>query len=342
MKRFIRAIALITVVFLLFPSTAFASAPKTENSQQELREREIMELFDERQQILMNKPVNVAQLNAVDMKLHNLEVSFLSQSEVAEYFPDATESLQGITTSGTEYMGDSVVAPAVVAPVSKDNTWASYRTSNCYYNGNYYNIQRLVAQPMNESSPLWSCGQKNVNYNINWKAGMTTLFTGIVKAGASQLAPYAFTVYDILKDVWNALKPTSDLDISDVTYIWENATTVMFSYVRLSSETDYDQMLSLIATKCSTEVVFVVNVDAWSQNGDGVYVLEPELSPGKKEIQSTPVNYGSLERACYGYVNWSAGPIYDRITQITLSGAESNAVATIYPFLPEYPYDVEY
>ena len=114
------------------------------------------------------------------------------------------------------------------------------------------------------------------------------------------------------------------------------------SYVRLESQTDYDQQLVLIATKCQTSVAYIVDIDAWSQNGDGTLSPEPSQIAGTKMLYSTPANFNSVSRACYAYNNWVAGPVYDRITRISISGPESKSVVTIFPCCPEYPIGLEF
>lgn len=343
MKAFTRVVIFFIIMAMLLPITTFAVSAENINADQEERERNIMDLFDARQEILLNKPVDIVQLNAVDLELFNLGVDFLSEKEVAEDFPEAKAALySGSQESNTISTNSAASTYSVEIPDSDINSWASYRTTNYYYDGVYYNIQRLIAQPLVEESPLWDEGAKTVNYSLNWKAGVTTFFKKVVSAGASDVAPITTTVYDVLSSIWSSLKTTSDIDPSDVYYRWENSTSAVFSYVRLQSQTDYDQELVLIATSCQTSVAYVVDIDSWSQNGDGTLSPVPAQIAGTKMLTSSPTGYNSVARACYAYETWAGGPLSDRITSITISGPESKAVATIYPCLPEFPYALEY
>lgn len=344
MKLFTRVVALTIIAALLLPVTTFAASPDNANYEQEKREEEINALLDARQEILLIDPVDIAQLNATDLKLHELGVDFLSEEDVAEQHPEAKASIDGSDNAVAAISDPTAVSVnSVVIPDSDINQWLSYRTSNYLYNGTYYNIQRLIAQPLvEEESPLWDEGSKTVNYSVNWEAGATTFLKKVVSAGASYVAPITSTVYDVLSSVWSSLRTTSYIDPTDVYYRWENSTSAVFSYVRLESQTDYDQDLVLIATKCQTSVAYVVDIDSWSQNGDGTSSPIPAQIAGTKMLYSTPTNYNSISRACYAYNNWSGGPVSDRITSISISGPESKAVVTIHPCLPEYPYALEY
>lgn len=344
MKLFVRIVALVTIFALALPLNAFATSMDNENLEQENREEQINALLDLRQEILFVEPVDIVQLNITDLKLYELGVDFLTEEEVAEQFPEAKASIDcpDNTVAGMSKPADASLN-SVVVPESDVNQWLSYRTTNYLYNGAYYNIQRLIAQPLKEEdSLLWSEGIKTVRYSVDWNAGTTTFLKKIVQAGASYVAPITTTVYDALASVWNSLETTSNIKPSDVVYVWENKTTVVFSYVRLESQSDYYQDLVLIASKCQTHVSYVVDIESWSENGDGTSSPVPAHLEDSRMLYSTPTNYNSIPRACYAYNNWYGEPLSDSITSIALSGPESKAVVTIYPCTPQYPYALEY
>lgn len=336
MKKFVKIIALVVVVSLL-PVSVFASGYDNINIEELNREEEILQLLDCRQLLISSRPVNLEDLNEIDIRLNALGVTVLSETDVAKQFPEAKASISKFS------VGEAVSTRGVTIPDSEINYWTTYRVTNFSYNGKRYNIQKVVAQPLiEEESPLWDEAEKGVNFSVNWEAGVTNLVKAVASVGVSQLAPKTATVYDILSSVWSGLKPVSDIDASEVTYRFENKTTAMFSYVRLESQTDYEQELVHIGTKCVTNVAFIVDVDSWSQNGDGVFLPYPDQKTGTKTITSEPSNYGSTTRACYAYENYAGGSLYDRITSIKISGPESKTVVTISPCLPEYPYGLEF
>lgn len=335
MKALIKSIAVVLVIAFLLSTTTFAMSPDMSDDNIDERETQILNLLDQRQLLLLDDVVDIAALNAIDLQLHNLNVDFLTQEEVEEVYPEAAESVEkNIETASSR---------AIELPESVENHWVSYTTSNYLYDGQYYNIQRLVAQPLSEDSPLWDEGAKTVKFNYDWEAGATELIKCVAKAGISELAPITTTVYDALSAGWSGLRRVSTIDPGDVIYRWENATNVVFSYVRLESQPDSSQMLVLIATKCVTDVGYIVDIDAWSENGDGTSSPVPAQKTGNKTLNNKPTYYNFVSRACAAYNSYyvSGNVVYDRITRITISAPESKTVVNIYPCCPEFPTSLE-
>ena len=306
-------------------------------------EAEILRLFDERQEVLFEDSVDIKKLNDIDIQLTKLGVEFLTTQEVAEQFPEAKAiretAISGITNADTA--SDEVVTLSVVPPGSNTNTWASYRYSNVYYSGNYYNVQKLIAQPISESSELWEEGARTVNYSINWKAGVTELLKSLAWSGAGAIASIPVTVYDALASMWSGLRPVSDIDPCSVYYAWETQTTASFSYVRLESQSYNYQWLSFISTKCVTQVAYVADVDNWRQNGSGAWIPYPALTTGSRYLYHTPSNYYGTSQAIYAYLHPDAGASNSSISSITISGPESKTIQTIYPCYPSFPLGCE-
>ena len=141
----------------------------------------------------------------------------------------------------------------------------------------------MIAQPQDEEkSKLWTEGSRTVNFNTNWKAGVTNLMKSVATSLVGNIAPTATTVYEALVAGWSGLQKTSDIDASDVFYSWETATTVVFTYVRLESESDFYQELAYITSKCETAVAMVVDVEKWRQNSTGTWVPVPDKKTGTR------------------------------------------------------------
>lgn len=331
----------ILIISLLMSLSALPTSAAGNDVQSANNEATIMKLFDERQKLFFDDPVNITKLNEIDIRLTALGVDFLSLEEVDNQFPEAKAQREN-AINGDTVSGSSNIAPYVIKPDSNVNTWASYRYSNQYYNGKYYNVQKLIAQPISESSGLWEEGQRTVNFSVNWKAGVTNLITSLAWTAAGSIASVPVSVYDALSSVWTGLKTTSDIDPSDVTYRWETQTTASFAYVRLESETDDYQWLSHISTKCVTEVAYIVDVDSWRQNGTGTWVVYPDLEAGTRYLYHTPAYYNSTTQALWAYNNVTGGMAYhDAVSDITISGPESKTVQTIYPCYPQFPLHCE-
>lgn len=339
MKRIICVVLTIAILTSFLAVPCFAANSNVDISDNDaLREASIMKLFDERQKLFFNKPVDISRLNEIDIELNSLGVDFLTFEEVQRQFPEAKaikdKALKGETVSKAS-TGTDVIAN-VVTPSSNVNTWASYRYYNQCYNGKYYNVQKLIAQPISEDSGLWEEGQRIVNFSLNWKAGVTNLISSIALSAAGSIASIPITVYDALASAWSGLKTVSDIDPSNVTYRWETQTTAVFAYVRLEGQSDNYQYLSHISTKCVTEVAYIVDVDRWRQNGTGAWVVYPSMETGTRYLYHTPTYYNSTSAALWAYNNVS-GTYHDAISQITISGPESKTVQTIYPCYPQFP-----
>jgi hypothetical protein len=302
------------------------------NLKQEEKDTEIGELMDERLDILSQDSVDNSKLNEIDLQLEKLGIEFLTLNEVQKRFPE--------TKSFNYSASDSDASVNVNPPSSAYNTWMLQRVSNWYYNGQYYNIQKLVAQPTSENSKLWTEGGRAVNYSIDWKAGVTNFIQSVAStlAGESVYAP-AITVYDALSSVWSGLSPVSEIKPSKVTYTYETQTTAAFQYVRLEKESDSYQRLSHISTKCKTSLGYLVDVDSWRQNSSGTWIPDPDIRSGSRTIYNTPNLYNDSGKAVYSYSVVRA--LNDSVSSITISGPESKTVQNIYPLYPSFPLDCE-
>lgn len=327
-KRLISTLLVVIMVFssLITPVSAEGSSnyAKVEGANEDI----ILKLFDERQHLLMQDPVDVTELNALDSKLIELGVDFLTETEVKRQFPDISNN--------------STIQPLANPPSSNNNVWATYRHSNISYNGKKYNVQKLIAQPkVKEKSKLWTTGARTVNFNTNWKAGVTNLIKSVATSLAGNIAPTPTTVYQALVAGWSGLKKTSDIDASQVIYKWQTATTVVFTYVRLESQSDFYQQLAYITSKCETAIGYIVDVEKWRQNGTGTWVPVPAVKTGTRYLFHTPANYHSNTKAIWAYLQGGTVAYKDTISKITISGPESKIVQTISPCNPNFPMQCE-
>lgn len=345
MKKFICIIiSLVILNSLSITSMAANNTNYDEKGNISTNEKVITKLFDERQKLFFEESVDLKKLNEIDFNLHSLGVDFLTLEEVDKQFPEAKAQREKVLTgnTGTESPLNQNVTPYVVAPDSSVNTWASYRTVGYYYGGSYYNIQKLVAQPINNKSALWENGERTVSFSVNWKAGVTNLITSLAYSAAGTIASTPITVYDALSSVWSGLKTVSDVNPSDVTYKWRTQTTAVFSYVKPEGKSDSYQSLSHISTKCLTSVGYLAAIDSWRQNGSGAWVLYPYIKSSSKYLEHIPSGYNDTFKAVWAYINVSGGSAYhDCVDKIKISGPESKSVQTIYPCYPQFPLQCE-
>lgn len=337
MKVSRKYVAILVALSIVLLNMAFGNPTSNASEGMDERDLTITELLEERQRIIWDETVDIARLNAVDLELYHLGVNFLTEEEVLSKYPEAKASIDGKTEN---LDGREAASRAMDVPISSVNSWISYARPNYFYNGTYYNIDRLVVQPVSEDSLLWVEDAASVKYEADWVAGGTTFLKKVVSAGAAYIAPITSTVYDVLSSTIAAILPATSIDPDSVLYRWENSTTASFSYVRLQSEAEYMREYALVATSCYTSVAYIVDVDAWSLSGP-----VPSQIAGTEEFYSTPSGFSGYNRACYAYDSIrngsTLGPISDRIYCIAFTGPETKNIVNIYPAYPEFPLGVE-
>lgn len=347
MKSMKKVCALFVVLALLLPLTMSVVAEETTDPNVDIlaQEERIDALLSERERILAEDPVNVMELNAVESELMDLGVTFLTDTEVAEQFPDAYASVQGTDINETDENG---ITPRIDAPPNRSNLW-TLRTFNGYeYMGEYYVVQKLTAEPLvPANSSLWNDDSATVNYNYNWVAGVTTLLQCAAECTISAFAPISYTVYDVLSATWSSLRPVSTIDAGDVIYTWTNKTTAIFWYVYpYGGDEDFEKLVMAV-TECQGSVGCLVKVDSWSENGEGISLPVPKIKSEVREFSISPINAATsfgLPQACYLYANnlAAAEPYYDFVEKIVISGPESNREVAIYPVCPRFPSGLEW
>lgn len=320
---------------MFISSTVFASAGVSliDNMDPYERDMQIQKLLDERAELLTQDKVNVAALNDIDSKLVELGVEFLSPEEVARQFPQEKAIKDFAMRKKTK------ISPQVVPPISSVNTWMSYRTSNYYYNGKYYNIQRLIAQPKSTSSPLANLGSRIVSFDYNWSAGAYNVLETAAWSAVGSIpipgASLAVNFYDAISSFLSGISRTTEVDVPHITYSWSSVTTAVFAYVRLEGQTDDYQWLSYISTKTVTDVGYQIPKFIY-ENSNGDWVLTPKVVQGKRSITAKPSGYDSILNAVVAY-NSSSVPVHAAVGRIRISGPESKIVQYIYPCYPQFP-----
>lgn len=250
---------------------------------------------------------------------------------------------------GQQSSGDAAVMPTADVPTSSVNYWTSYRISGYWYGSKQYDIQRLTVQPIDEdASVLWREESWSEYPCINWASGGTALLSALasygLSYGAELIGSKVYTVYEVLStiaSVGDSFGPTSVINLEDTIYRYELSTTVTFSLVRLVGETDDDQKLAHVASKCTADFVFVMDTDSYITQADGTQIPIPSQLTGQINETFESPYLGATGRECHAYEYAATLPVNDCITSIELTGPDDVYVYTIYPPAPSYFYQVD-
>lgn len=334
------------VITIAYSSTMFVCAGTNVNvsSTPTQTELKIQKLLDQRAELLIQSDVNVSSVNNIDIQLHKLGVSFLDTDQVNAQFPVSknyrngkiSETIIPNKTHGAEIY-------SITPPSSTKNSWMTYPISNYYFNGKYYNIQKLIAQPIDSSSALCNIGSRIVTFDYNWSTGVQNLINsvGTSLAGTIPGSTFVLSFYDAIRSFFSGISKTTEVDVPNIAYSWSNVTTVMFTYVRLESQTDDSQWLSQISSKTQTAVGY--NIPKFSyKNSSGSWVLTPQIVQDNKTISLTPTDYDNNYTALASYNSGTPGPYTAEVGSIVISSPESKSVQTIYPCCPNFPLGCEY
>lgn len=305
-------------------------------------EEAIQKLLDDRASLLNKilitngddneKEKYVASLNAIDLELVRLGATFLTAEEVAAQFPETKNNKEFALLGQTQ-----VVNPNVSTPSSSVNTWVSYRTT-VTSGGVSYNIQRLVAQPKNASSPLVEDASRIVRYSKNYKAGVANVLETLAESsiGSIPKASKYVTFYSALKAFASGISTTTEVQAPEVTYTWAGTTTAVFTYVRKTSQTDDYQWLSLISTKNYMEVGYSMSKFSYKLS-NGSWQLVPSVVQDVNVIDSTPTGYDDNSVALAAYNSVSGGPVHRAVSYVQISGPESTSVQKVSICYPNFP-----
>jgi len=111
-------------------------------------------------------------------------------------------------------------------------------------------------------------------------------------------------------------------------------------YVRLESQSDDYQWLSLISTKTNTEVGYQIPKFDY-EISDGNWGLTPVVVQGNRSIELVPEGYNDNSIALSVYRSGEISPARTVVYRIQISGAENTDVEYIYPCCPNYPFHCE-
>lgn len=289
------------------------------------RNRQIEELFDLKAKLLSNDNVDTNRLNDIDKQLEQLGVEKLTQSEVQKRFPSAKIAL----VKSNEYPVDTVI-PQVVAP-SKDNvSWSTYRVLGLY-NGKYYEVQKLIAQPNTRPSCLKFTGARIITKNLNGAAGVIN----VVKLIAGEIPIYGrwISFFDAVSGTVSAIsRQTTIVGNIQVTHTWSMVTTISYQYVKEEGKPDSTQNLTFVSSRLTGESGW--EIPGFAYNNGTVY---PNLIQGRESYQVIPANYDNTDLAIRGFVNTGAINTSAVVGYVNLIGLNESDITTIYPTVPIFP-----
>ena len=331
MKKRILSLAMAVALLLTMSGiNAFAATSGILKSNSSF-DNQVEVLLVERANALNKDPVELAELNKIDLRLHGLGVQFLSDAQVESQFPEAKSDR---ALAHSERTIEDI--QRVPVPSSSTNTWMTYR-SNVSYGGVNHDIQRLVAQPKSQNSRLADSGSRIIPYSYNWLAGSVNLLqsVGFSLAGEIPGSSLLLGFYDAVSSLASGISRTTEVSVPHITYSWSSTTTITFLYVRLASQTDDFQRLSMVSTRVDTEVGYQIPTFSY-KNVSGNWVLTPQVIQGKRNTSAVPQGYDNTFDAVIEYNSW--GFLLTRfVHRIQISGPENKNVESIYPFYAEFP-----
>jgi hypothetical protein len=341
MKRIIRLLSLFLALIILLSSTVFASSSNdgNVNAEADARVQQIDNLLSARQEIVFSEDPDLIALNDIDLQLHDLGVSFYTDEEAAEKFPEASAAMTQPTTGTVDMGAGDIAQPAydIEGHGGGINLWTEYRVSNYYCEDEWVNIQKIHVQPLDEDrSVLWQEDRSTVRYTDEaWFAATTDIINVVVSTGLGTLWPPAATIYDICADAFSWILTSTSVEIDEISYRWECSTTVVFSYVRYEDETDDEQVLSVVSSQCEVDVVCTIDIDSYRQLGSGDVIPIPAQAAKNYHFITQSQHYNSDARAAFVFQRRS-NTAYDYITAINIA-APGNKAFYIYPPTPQFP-----
>lgn len=312
-----------------------------------MKTNNIKKLLDKRAEIIIKKLTinntndlsNSADndLNNVEKALNNYGVKFLSTKEVIDMFPQVQKFFTDeiLNYNYNIENNNNTVIPNIAKPQTLNTTWSTYRISNYYYKGKYYNIQMLIAQPNTSQSCLYNFGTRIINFDYNWKAGTYNVIESLAwsTAGSIPGASSAINFYDAISSFISGIDKTTEVKVPHIAYTWSSVTTVAFAFVRLENQSDDYQRLCHISSKAITEVRYSIPKLEYRKNNNGQYISIPKVISDAKTIHSEPNKYHFVYDAVYAYNNLGS-PKKEMVEKIKISGPEYKTVEYIYPFCP--------
>jgi hypothetical protein len=339
MKKAIMAMALVaTTILASLPLNVSAQDSEAMvNKASEDKKQQVEQLIEQRSKLMLEVDFdeNNLEIKKIDAKLTSLGAEFLTDEQVAEQFPESKLN----KVASQDQM--KTIQPYANPPQSNVNTWISFRTPNCLYEGKRYNVQTLAASPKSPYSPLNNDGIRVVQYNRNWKAGAQNLVKSVASSAAGTIpgAGIAISIYDALKSFVSGISTTTEVTLASVSYAWSTSTTVTFEFVRLENQSDDYQTLTFIHSKVMGYIGYQIPRGSSYKTAGGQTVYFPSLDQQKQFVFVYPHPVVEESPSLYGYVH---GKMVDaRVSSVQLSGPESKSVQKIYPCYPNFPMQCE-
>lgn len=324
-----RILSAALAVFLILPMYIISASAETMNMEQTdeaQRVNTINALLDAQCSLDAEDPDNASLLEKIEMQLAALGVESLTEEEVIDQFPEAYAAVYGISLDA--------VTMAVPTPESNANYWNSYTSYYTHTDNNTYEIQRLVATPKNDTSPLRLRGNKTMTLTGNWPVGSTNLITAQWRGITMIYRTNTYSAYNVLKNSVEGMTTTSVLVSPSATYTWKDDTTASFAFVQPAGATD-SQIMSFIAVSCKTYVT--CSTSGTIQSASGAFL--GTSASGSVTYYTTPSGYQSPSAEVEAYLSGEEGWMSVYLNVLTAPGGRE--IVELEPCAPFLFLDVE-
>lgn len=311
MKKKLTALFLVVVMCMTLGVPAFASNGA---SSSESMVREIDALIEKKVKYALAE--DTEKLNEVNAQLARYGVEELSTEEVIEQFG-----------------GDDVAIPMIEKPDSVNTSWTSWRQQYDHSNGTRYEVQHLIATPATEESGLEQIGTlaeaDDISPKSQWIAGSENAIYVIAETTLGEIIDFeASTLFDIVGGYIPSMTKATAIENAKIAYSYGNYTTVAFVYVKVYGESDDEQELALVTSKCATDVGYVYTQFIPSTGN--------EIVNDSQQYNTTPETYKDrAEFAVDAYIDGTT--VYDHVDYVDIIGVDNTAVYEILPMRPTFP-----
>ncbi|MGM8216679.1 hypothetical protein ACLIA0_14165 [Bacillaceae bacterium W0354] len=177
-------------------------------------------------------------------------------------------------------------------------------------------------------------GYKSVRSTYNWKAGSMNLLATGAKTAAGKMpgVGYAITAYDAVKGFTTGISRYTTITDADIMYDWNLQTTAVFSYVKLTHQSDSYQNLSYISTRL--DGINGYTVHTFENTDDGT--LDLGTNRDGRDVTVIPSGYDSGFNAVAAY-NSPYAKSRATVTRYDIGGIEGSNVTYIYLIDPVFP-----
>lgn len=299
MRKSIAIITCLTMLLSMFSFSSFAvdvtgedTMPLLNNDEQIL---EILNSINEYNAGKIQDGTQTANPDAYELQL---------EDELESYGAEVLTPVEAYELMGME---PEEYAPYVTTPTTTTNVrWYSW-TSSLTQSGTTYSVQHV------------SASARTANTNLAIQAVGKAIFTGksyALYSAQRALAYYANYAASSVAPILDYL-PVDIFNSSDVSKFTDASTTysgvatVIFSYVKVSGQSDYYQTLSLV----SNQIVYSGDVSV-----TGIKNGSPDTRTVESDFTKQATYYGSTSRAVSNYINGTSGQ--SLVGKIVISFAE--------------------